>query len=118
ATTGNSSLAISRDASNATNSHASITGNNANAWPHYALSNANERPTVEVDTYLNDTGLCPVPCEVQLRTVFQDIWATIAHDTSYGSSTKSRRLEEWLRDMGKKLQQCEQIAECIAKDVQ
>lgn len=71
---------------------------------------------LQVDTYLDDSGSRPVPCEVQLRTVFQDIWATIAHNTAYQSTTVDSSLKLGLQDMGAKLQQCEEIAERIAND--
>ncbi len=70
---------------------------------------------LEVSTYLNDGGAQPVPCEVQLRTIFQDIWARIAHDTLYATNDKNPKLEKLLDHMGKALQDCEAIAERIAK---
>lgn len=71
---------------------------------------------LEVDTYLKDGGFHPVPCEVQLRTMFQDIWATIAHDTLYTTSTKSDSLKASLQQMGKALKDCEELAERIVKE--
>lgn len=71
---------------------------------------------LEVDTYLKDGGSLPVPCEVQLRTMFQDLWATIAHDTLYVSSSKNRRLKDRLKEMGEVLQRCEELAERISED--
>lgn len=71
---------------------------------------------LEVDTYLNDGGSHPVPCEVQLRTMFQDLWATIAHDTLYVASATSSRLRDGLRELGKALQDCEELAERIVED--
>ncbi len=71
---------------------------------------------LEVDTYLKDGGSLAVPCEVQLRTMFQDLWATIAHETLYVSSAKNRRLKDGLKDMGEALQRCEELAERILED--
>ncbi len=57
-----------------------------------------------------------VPCEVHLRTVFQDTWASISHASVYRADAKTRsRLRNDLREMGESLEQCEKLAERLLR---
>lgn len=67
---------------------------------------------LEVDSYLPDEGNRRVPCEVQLRTIFQDVWAEIYHAILYRSShTKRRTHGEAMKQMAEALDHCEELAE-------
>ena len=48
--------------------------------------------------------------------MFQDLWATIAHDTLYVSSDKNHDLKDGLREIGETLQHCEELTERILED--
>lgn len=64
---------------------------------------------LEVDTYLPGEGLLSVPCEVQLRTIFQDLWAEISHSIVYRSShTKRRKHGDAMKDISTELNRCEE----------
>jgi ppGpp synthetase/RelA/SpoT-type nucleotidyltranferase len=67
---------------------------------------------LEVETYLGDEGVRNVPCEVQLRTTFQDVWAVISHATLYGADRKERRRHsDKLRDTALALEHSENLLE-------
>jgi len=66
---------------------------------------------LEVDTYIREEGSTRVPCEVQLRTMFQDLWANIAHDTLYRASSENSVMKARLREIGEALKHCEELSE-------
>lgn len=71
---------------------------------------------LEVETKLENGGIQRVPCEVQLRTMFQDAWAAISHATLYRASKKKRHHHsEELREVGESLERCEELAEKLVK---
>ena len=49
-----------------------------------------------------------VPCEIQIRTLVQDVWATLSHKVAYKPITRAEReLAENLKQLGCKLAECE-----------
>lgn len=67
---------------------------------------------LEVETQIESAKKIFVPCELQLRTVFQDCWARISHVTLYRASRNERRRRgEILRAMAETLEDCERDAE-------
>jgi putative GTP pyrophosphokinase len=56
-----------------------------------------------------------VPCELQMRTMLADVWATIAHSTAYGVGKNQRKkFAKDLKEMADSLQKCELLVEDIA----
>ena len=71
---------------------------------------------LDVKTYLDDEGGKFVPCEIQFRTLFQDVWAKISHATLYHASRKERRrLSNKLFQISEMLNQCEELSEELTK---
>jgi len=67
---------------------------------------------LEVDTRLSGEGVQPVPCELQLRTIFQDSWAALSHATLYRASrNERRRLDKRLREIADAVRVCDNMAE-------
>ena len=67
---------------------------------------------LEVDTYLPNEGIRAVPCEVQLRTTFQDLWAEISHATVYRAShTDRRKLRDLMKEITVTLDRCQTLTE-------
>lgn len=67
---------------------------------------------LEIQTYLGDKDAQVVPCEVQLRTMFQNTWAEISHVTAYEDSSNGHNdYNRALKEMGKVLERCEELAE-------
>ncbi|MFH1098048.1 MAG: hypothetical protein ABH886_02680 [Candidatus Desantisbacteria bacterium] len=59
-----------------------------------------------------------IPCELQLRTVFQDGWARKYHLTLYGKSRKlRRRFGDKLAKMSQLLHECDMLADEVATEV-
>lgn len=55
-----------------------------------------------------------VPCELQLRTMFQDAWAKVSHQAVYRADRKiRRRYSPQLKHMGRLLAECETTAQEI-----
>ena len=72
---------------------------------------------LEVDTYLPGEGVRAVPCEVQLRTTFQDLWAEISHATVYQASHTDRRKSRVLmKEITEALDQCQTLTEKLIMD--
>lgn len=64
----------------------------------------------------NDTS---VPCELQLRTMFQDVWAQVSHESLYKADRRLRRkYGPRLHEMGALLVQCETTAQEIMEQVE
>jgi ppGpp synthetase/RelA/SpoT-type nucleotidyltranferase len=70
---------------------------------------------LEVNISAIDGGLHLVPCEVQLRTPFQDVWAKIAHQTVYDRTRVDKSLIEKVKQLSQDLEKCERLAEEIWK---
>jgi ppGpp synthetase/RelA/SpoT-type nucleotidyltranferase len=68
---------------------------------------------LEINISAFDDGLHLVPCEVQLRTPFQDVWAKIAHQTVYDRTRVDRNLAEKVKKLSQDLEKCELLAEEI-----
>jgi putative GTP pyrophosphokinase len=61
-------------------------------------------------------GPIAVPCEVQLRTMFMDLWAAISHLTLYQADHNMRRRKgEILKELGTALEQAEGITRRLAE---
>lgn len=67
-----------------------------------------------VDTYLNKKKIA-VPCEVQLHTMVQDIWAKIAHRMTYKHDEASDVLRRQLRDISKSLENLDYLVDEVMK---
>jgi ppGpp synthetase/RelA/SpoT-type nucleotidyltranferase len=60
---------------------------------------------------LGEDGPVVVPCEVQLRTMFMDLWAAISHLTLYQADHNTRRRKgELLKELGVAMEQAEEVA--------
>lgn len=94
--------------------------------PHTAISNSRRDYTniptqdgyralhliLEVETRMQNGGKQTVPCEVQLRTMFQHTWAAISHAILYRASKKlRRRYSKELKEAGRALEHFEQLTE-------
>lgn len=66
---------------------------------------------LEVETYLQEGGSIKVPCEVQLRTIFQHNWASISHQALYKDRKVGQSPKELLKELGEALERCEELAE-------
>ena len=72
---------------------------------------------LEVDTYLASEGIRAVPCEVQLRTVFQDLWAELAHATIYQAShTDRRKSKRIMGEITEVLDRCQTLAQSLIEE--
>ncbi|HVV74144.1 MAG TPA: hypothetical protein VHI52_22025, partial [Verrucomicrobiae bacterium] len=60
----------------------------------------------DVETVSEGEGLKVLPCELQLRTMFQDTWAKISHGTLYKGHAPKEMLDA-LRQMGRALEECD-----------
>jgi len=65
---------------------------------------------LEVKTLFGDEDGRSVPCELQLRTMFQDTWAKISHDFAYQAGPKGKRHSEQLRNLSATLRAYEESA--------
>ena len=74
---------------------------------HLILSIPTRSPEGDVQT---------IPCELQLRTIFQDTWAAISHATLYQASrTRRRRSGADLSELAKTLERCEDLTENLLR---
>jgi ppGpp synthetase/RelA/SpoT-type nucleotidyltranferase len=74
---------------------------------------------LEVDVPKGSGQVLKIPCEVQLRTIFMDTWASISHLTLYQADHNTRRRKgELLKELGIALEKCEEIAEKLAEKLQ
>ena len=63
---------------------------------------------LEVETRFGEEGIRTVPCELQLRTVFQDTWAKISHALAYQGGPEAKRHAEQLRELSSELKSYEE----------
>lgn len=70
----------------------------------------------EIETYIKGSGIRYVPCELQMRTMAQDVWANISHRTIYRNDTDTEKLHRKLRLVGKALEELEHATEEIIGD--
>ncbi len=68
-----------------------------------------------VDTFL-DKKKISVPCEVQIHTMVQDIWAKLAHRISYKHDEASDALRHQLRDIGHNLDNFDHLVDTITEE--
>lgn len=61
-----------------------------------------------VETRFGEVGQLTVPCELQLRTMFQDTWAKISHALAYQGGPALKRQAEQLRNLSNVLRSYEQ----------
>jgi ppGpp synthetase/RelA/SpoT-type nucleotidyltranferase len=66
---------------------------------------------LEVDTHLGGGQIKTVPCEAQIRTMFQDTWAVLSHETGYNLAKDNEHRNRELMTISKILQKCENLAE-------
>lgn len=63
---------------------------------------------LEVETRFGEEGIRAVPCELQLRTVFQDTWAKISHALAYQAGPEAKWHAEQLRKLSSELKSYEE----------
>jgi putative GTP pyrophosphokinase len=54
---------------------------------------------LEVETRFGDEGVRMVPCELQLRTMFQDTWAKISHSFVYHAGPETKYHAQQLNNL-------------------
>ena len=69
---------------------------------------------LSVDTHVVGEGQKTVPCELQIRTIFQDASARISHSIQYQTSrTHRRKLSDLWKALGHEIENCEEILDTI-----
>ncbi len=73
---------------------------------------------LDVDTFLDKKKVI-VPCEVQIQTMVQDVWAKIAHKITYKQDDRSNAMDDvqhQLRDIGHNLDNFDQLIDKITEE--
>lgn len=68
---------------------------------------------LEVKTRFGDEASYTVPCELQLRTMFQDTWAKLSHALAYQAGTEAKWHAEQLRKLSGILKSYEENSEKV-----
>jgi len=66
---------------------------------------------LEVETQIGKQRSCKVPCEVQLRTMFQDTWAKLSHAIAYHAGSEANWHVEQLKKLSTTLKSFEECFE-------
>ena len=66
---------------------------------------------LQVETHFGDESVRAVPCELQLRTMFQDTWAKLSHVLAYHAGSEAKWHVEQLKKLSSTLKVYEEISE-------
>jgi len=64
------------------------------------------------------SGLEEVPCEVQIRTIMQDAWATVAHDDYYKAADSPEAVAKFFPVLAQQLDAAQQIADLLREQLE
>lgn len=65
---------------------------------------------LQVETHFGEEGVRAVPCELQLRTMFQDTWAKLSHALAYHVGSEAKSHVEQLKKLSSTLKLYEESA--------
>lgn len=85
--------------------------NNIRNYIEKPLSNGYKAIHFILDVKIKDDNLnlVSVPCEIQLQTYFDNIWANISHLTSYKRNCSKKITSSYLKELAKNLESSEKI---------